>query len=86
MPLKENVSSALVPFEPNFDDQEVPDFDLVSLLNEVENSQDGNYKHRDDDIQQFNLHDVKPSKISLLQLNHSEHYVQYEKLNTLIFM
>ena len=39
MPPKENVTSAIIPFEPDFDDQEVPDFDLVSLLNEVENSQ-----------------------------------------------
>ena len=40
-PLQENIepSNAVVPFEPNFDNQEVPDFDLVSILNDMEKEQ-----------------------------------------------
>ena len=33
---KENVSDSVVPFQANFSDDEVPDFDLVSILNEME--------------------------------------------------
>ena len=39
---KENVtpSAALVPFQPNFEDQEVPDFDLMAILNDMEKEED----------------------------------------------
>ena len=33
---KENSDANIVPFEPNFDDQGVPDFDLLEILKEVE--------------------------------------------------
>ena len=39
---KENATSAIIPFDAHFDNinnQEVPDFDLVSILDEVEKSQ-----------------------------------------------
>ena len=34
---KENLTSAIVPFKANFDDQEVPQFDLGAIINEVMN-------------------------------------------------
>ena len=39
MPPNDNVSEIFVPFEPNMEDPEVPDFDLVSFLDEIENEQ-----------------------------------------------
>ena len=36
---KPNAATPIVPFEANFEDEGVPDFDLVSILDEVENSQ-----------------------------------------------
>ena len=39
-----NPSNALVPFEPNFEDQEVPDFDLMSILNDMEEENPKNFQ------------------------------------------
>ena len=36
---KPNATRPIVPFEANFEDEGVPDFDFVSILDEVENSQ-----------------------------------------------
>ena len=33
---KENVSDVVVPFQPQFDDQGVPDFDLIEIMNNLE--------------------------------------------------
>ena len=35
-PKKENVTNEIVPFEANFKEDSIPDFDLVSILNDVE--------------------------------------------------
>ena len=37
---KENVSDAVVPFNCNLEDQQVPSFDIMSIINEVMNEKD----------------------------------------------
>ena len=39
---KENISAEIVPFEPNFDDHDVPDLDLLEILKQVEESNEKN--------------------------------------------
>ena len=41
---KENSNADLIPFEPNFKDQDVPDFDLMAIMNDIEKELEPDHK------------------------------------------